>query len=148
MNRVPLSMQVAQTVQSMREVLLERSRQAAQVMADEAYRDVRAAWPGVDRSVHPYATGRSKAAWAKGDTKYDHLEHVWITLLQNDARDPRGREYSHYTAVGATRQGIKMARSWKVRRGEESYHDDALALTWLRVEPVVRRIVAEQVDRV
>ena len=148
MNRVPLSVQVAQTIQSMRVVMLDRSQRAAQVMADEAYRDVRAAWPGVDRPIHPYATGRSKAAWTKGETKYDHLDHVWITLLQNDARDPKGREYIHYTAVGATRQGVKTARSWKVRRGEESYHDDALALTWLRVEPVVRRIVVEQVDRV
>ena len=99
-------------------------------------------WPGLDRPVHVYATGRSKLAWQVGPRETS--DTVVYRVIRNDATDSRGREYAQYTDVGATYRGARTARPWRLRQGNMSYLMD----TWGRLYPGLERVVQSQMNRV
>lgn len=106
-------------------------------VAEAAVRD----WPGTDRPVHTYATGRSQQSF-RLTPQWTDSYGVWRVLL-NEARDSRGRSYSGYTNQGYTRRGEHTARSWHLRRGTQSYLLD----TWARIESEMLRLTEAQLNR-
>ena len=125
-------------LKSIDSVLLECTDEIARVMLNDVVRQ----WPGKDRSVHIYATNRSKQAWYVTDRER-HADSV-TRRVYNDAKDRKGRDYSQYTDEGYTRQGIHTARSFRVRRVEDSY----LERSWRNVKDRCETLVAGRLKRI
>ena len=98
-------------------------------------------WPGTDRSIHVYATDRSKQSW-QVSPRWTDSSGVWRRVY-NTARDSRGRGYTEYTDRGYTVAGQHTARSWHVRRGETSYLWD----TWQQSQQLLQRVAEARMRR-